>query len=289
MFSWKNKKVLVTGSEGMIGKELVKLLLDLGAKVDITDIKFRNNPKLRRRFDITYKGVAEEIFESKLGPFNYVFHLAGIKGNPKMTNERPVDFMGPMLQFDTNMILAAQKYKVKRFLYTSSIAVENPKSDKYPAWAKKTAETLIEAMRIQYPKGTKYTIVRPANVYGIESLDREHLMVVSDLVKKGLSGPVKIWDDGQSVRDIINARDVARGMIRAMEELPDKPVNLCSGRGVKILDIAKEIAKNLKEDLITGPKTKPTRRVMKNPYIKPEVTLQDGIKEICDYWLSKKE
>ena len=210
---WKNKKVLVTGSEGMIGKELVIQLHKLGANIALWDIKYwykdRNVKEGMRPMDITYKDIVERSI-SKVNP-EIIFHLAGVKGNPKMTKEKPVDFMGPMLQFDTNMILVAQKYGVKRFLYTSSIAVENPESDKYPAWAKQTAETLIEAMRIQYPK-TKYCIVRPANVYGKEDLSRDNLMVVSGLIKAGLKDKKLILDKKGStqIRDLIHAKDVAR-------------------------------------------------------------------------------
>src|SRR3990167_256543 len=145
---WKGKRVLVTGSEGLIGRELVIQLIQKKAKVAEIDIVNGHGD------DISYKHMTELIFNDNKPEI--VFHLAGIKGNPKMTKERPVDFMGPMLQFDTNMILVANKYNVKRFLYTSSIAVEHPESDWFPAWAKRTAEELINAMRIQYPKGTKY-------------------------------------------------------------------------------------------------------------------------------------
>ena len=141
----------------MIGRELVEQLIELDADVWLVD------NKLLDWMDLTEKEVCNRVCAYNI---DYVFHLAGVKGNPKMTKEKPVDFMGPMLQFDTNMIIAAQEAGVKRFLYTSSIAVDNPETDKYPAWAKMTAEHLIEAMRIQYPKGTKYCIVRPSNVYG---------------------------------------------------------------------------------------------------------------------------
>ena len=143
---WKDKKVMVTGSEGLIGKELVRLLINLGAKVIEIDLK--------KGFDLTDKNMVDIIFDGYKP--EYVFHLAGVKGNPKMTREKPVDFMQPMILFDTNCICAAQKHNAKRFLYTSSIAVEHPETDKYPAWAKMTGETLIEAMRMQYP--IKYAI-----------------------------------------------------------------------------------------------------------------------------------
>ena len=276
---WKGKKVLVSGSEGMIGKELVIQLTELGAKVILFDIK--TGADIR---DINM--INEYLYDYKP---EYVFHLFGIKGNPRMTNERPVDFMGPMLQGDTNMILTAQKHEVKRFLYTSSIAVENPETDKYPAWAKQTAETLIEAMRIQYPQGTKYTIVRPANVYGrYDNFDNPNAMVVTSLISKALKDN-KLTIDTRGiaqVRDFINSKDVARGMIKAMEEMPENPVNLCSGKGIKIGTVVSIIADELKIpveqfnlNIILGP----DKKVMKNPYIKPQITLEEGIKEVIEY------
>ena len=40
---FKDKKVLVTGGHGMIGRELVKLLIDLGAIVTVADISENTN------------------------------------------------------------------------------------------------------------------------------------------------------------------------------------------------------------------------------------------------------
>jgi len=264
--NWKNKRVLVTGSEGMIGKELVILLKELfpvngNCELHQLDVKFGTD---LRNYETCLEACKDK---------DYVFHLAGVKGSPKMTKERPVDFMGPMLQFDTNMILAAQKYGVKKFLYTSSIAVENPESDKYPAWAKQTAETLIEAMRIQYPVkyamgahlndtdeeiaerersgdwiGTKYVIVRPANVYGrFDNFERKDNMVITSLIKKAIDDKKLVMDKkgSEQIRDFINSKDVAKGMIQAMEQMPDKPVNLCSGEGWTIKLIAEIISKHL--------------------------------------------
>jgi len=277
---WKDKKVLVTGSEGMIGKELVEQLEKLkeeGTQLGLVDIKFGLDLKDYKECLRVCEGM------------DYVFHLAGIKGNPKMTNERPVDFMGPMLQFDTNMILAAQEAGVKKFLYTSSIAVENPETDKYPAWAKQTAETLIDAMRIQYPKGTEYCIVRPANVYGrFDNFDNPDAMVVTALINKALKNKkIDLMTDGTEVRDFINAKDVARGMIQAMEQMPKKPVNLCSGKGITILQLCDEIIKNTTDGLLITRETKKAdckKRVMKiNWDFEPKIGIEEGIREVIKY------
>jgi len=237
-----------------------------------------------------------------LPTINNLPQLVGVKGNPKMTNERPVDFMGTMLQTDVGLILAAQKAGVKRFLYTSSIAVDHPEDDKYPACAKQTAETLIEAMRVQYPNRgtlsglfgktneTEYCIVRPANVYGrYDNFDNPNAMVITSLIKTALSKKmIEIWGDGSQTRDFINAKDVARGMIKAMEEMPERPVNLCSGREVSIKQIveliSEETGANIKQVSTSGEHFGSRRRVMDiNWDFRPEIGIADGIKEVIGY------
>lgn len=272
--NYKNKNVLVTGGDGMIGRELCSMLREKGAIVLSGDIK--------SGFDLRDYSVCMNL----CADMDFVFHLAGIKGNPKMTKERPADFM-TMLQFDANMIRSAQENKVKRFLYTSSIAVENPETDLYPAKTKLIAELLISAMRIQYPKSTKYCIVRPANVFGFEPLNKFNSMVVTSLISKALnknSEYLEIWGNGENIRDFIYSKDVARGMIQCIEELPKEPINLCSGIGVTIKEVANIISKltnkkikYVKSNEITGDK----KRVMKlNWNFKPKYNIEEGIAEV---------
>ncbi len=281
---WKNKAVLVTGSKGMIGKELVIQLKELGALVEGVDLSVGVDLRDFELCKVACLGI------------DYVFHLAGIKGSPKMTKERPVDFMGPMLQFDTNMILAAQEAKVKGFLYTSSIAVENTDSDKFPSWAKKTAETLIEAQRIQNPEGTEYCIVRPSNVYGrFDNFEAKHPMVVTSLIKKALTEPtLDILGDGEQTRDFINAKDVAKGMIQTMEKMPKFPVNLCSGKSETIKQVAELVSMEtgtllryvpLSDGKVMG---KDSRLMTQNLPIDIEVDLAQGIKEVVEHVKNKK-
>ena len=65
--------------------------------------------------------------------------------------------------------------------------------------------------------------------------------------------------------------------------MPDKPVNLCSGKGIKISKVAEIIAKEVgkkikyKKSSYTGDK----RRVMKiNWNFKPRIEIEEGLKEI---------
>jgi len=277
---FKGKKILVTGSEGMIGRELVEMLTSKGAIINKADLKLGDD---LTHFDVCLK---------KCQGMDYVFHLAGIKGSPKMTNEKPSDFFVPMVQFNTNMLEAARRNNVQGFLYTSSIAVLNPESDKYPAWAKMTGEKQIEAYRIQYPNATKFCIVRPANVYGrYDNFKAEHPMVVTDLIRKAFTGKLDVWGDGSQIRDFINAKDVARGMILVMEKMPLNPISLGSGNEYTIKQIVDIISKYTNAEVFfdVAKKVGDQKRVMDVSELNAlgfslQVTIEEGIKEAVDFY-----
>lgn len=276
----KRKIVLITGCEGMIGRELVGILSkDETIKIRKADLALGDDLRYFKNCLHVCQGVDE------------IYNCIGIKGSPKRTSEKPADFMVPMLQFNTNMLEAARVCNIKKFLYVSSIAVENPETDEFPSWAKLTGEKQIEAYRIQYLDcKTKYCIVRPCNVYGKESFKGTDSMVITSLIHKALNNDMlEVWGDGSQERDFINARDAAIGMIKCIEEMPEMPINLCSGIGVTIKSIA-EIITNKTGKSIQYDITKPTgaqSRVMKfNGDVinwKPEINIKDGIEEIIDY------
>ena len=108
----------------MIGRQLVKLLLERGAKVTVADLNEPTDmPEVEFiKVDLRYFGKCEMICKG----MDYVFNLVGIKCSPKVTLEQPADIMGPMMQFNTNMLEAAMKANVKWYLYTSTVGVYTP-------------------------------------------------------------------------------------------------------------------------------------------------------------------
>ena len=99
------------------------------------------------------------------------------------------------------------------------------------------------------------------------------------------------------VRDFIHARDVARGMMLAMEKLPEKPVNLGSGNGVSIKQIVDIIVKNLdKKPNVFWDTSKPSgdkKRLMdisraRSMGFTPEISIEDGICETIEWYKSNK-
>ena len=186
MIDFKDKNILVTGGNGMIGQALVKLLYDTTtATITVADLP---NVDLRDRKDCKSVCEGQDI----------VFHLAGIKGSPIRCMESPASFSVPMIQFNANMVEAAYNAGVEWFLYTSSIGVYHPaevfveddvwktfpsENDWYAGWAKRIGEMNVEAYMKQYD-WNKCSIVRPANVYGPNDNFEEWSMVVPSLIKK---------------------------------------------------------------------------------------------------------
>ena len=195
---FKDQKVLVTGGNGMIGRQLVKLLLERGAKVYVADLNKADLPEEVVHLKIDLRQFDDCI--SACEGMDYVFNLVGIKCSPKVTMEQPFDIMGPMMQFNTNMIEAALTTpSVKWFLYTSTVGVYTPaeifyeddvwngypsRNDWYGGWAKRMGELQCEAYEKQHGEG-KCSIVRPANVYGpYDNFDPKNSMVVPSLIRK---------------------------------------------------------------------------------------------------------
>ena len=289
-----NKSALVIGANGMVGTALMKVLGRSKTYFKIKGVDIET--------DMTIKSNTEIIKD-----YDHIYHLAGKKGSPQTAKERPADYL-PMLQFDANIIEAVGKYKPEWFLYTSSIGVYPPmevyeedkvwhevpsENDKIPGYIKRMGELGCYAIKATYGY-ENISIVRPANIYGPNDNFGKNSMVIPSLIKKGHEDDViNVWGDGSPTRDFIYCEDVARGMLHMVENKVNDTVNLGSGEGVKISDIANTIGRHFDKE-VKYDTTKPNgdmKRLMSmkraNDYgFKPTTSLDGGIQKTIDWYLN---
>ncbi len=305
--------ILVTGGTGMIGRYLVPLLINLKHNVTVASLDGKElcHPKAEfKKLDLRNIENCLKVCDG----IDHVYHLAGVKGSPKMCREQPADFFVPTISFSINMMQAARIKGVKKYLYTSSVGVYHPseifkeddvwktfpsENDKFAGWAKRMGELQAEAYQIQHKNSDNlYCIVRPGNVYGrYDNFDPLTGMVIPSLISRIFQGesPLKVWGNGKPIRDFVHASDVAKAMIFVMENNIDKPVNVSSGFPTEIKKVVEIITSHFEDakfifsdEGVSGD----NKRLMDVSRLKsygwqPEVELEDGIKDTIDWFKSE--
>jgi GDP-L-fucose synthase len=245
---------LVTGGTGLIGRQVVRRLVDAGGIVVTVSLDKIELPGVSEHIvgDLTDFSLCRDITKD----VDQVFHLAGIKGSLEVTKSHPASFLVPMLQFNTNILEAAARNKVPRLVYTSSIGAyasaevfkedeghSGEPMDTYPGWAKRMAEIQIQAYKEEF--GLDWAVVRPCNVYGPgDNFDPANAMVIPSLLMKIRRGdkPVVVWGDGTAVRDFAFSEDVADGILQAAAiGTKGSFVNLGSGHGYSVRELVQTL------------------------------------------------
>lgn len=306
---YQDRRVLVAGGTGLIGRPLVSRLIERGARVRVVSM----DDPARAHPAAEFLRLNLLSFENCLRAcdgMDFVFNLLGVKGSPAVTRTRPASFFVPTLTLDTNLMEASRQCRVRRFLFTSSIGVYGPaevfreddvwrtfpsENDRFAGWAKRMGELQAEAYRIEFG-WQEIAVVRPANVYGpYDNFDLDNAMVVPSLVRRVLRGenPLRVWGDGSAVRDLIHADDVARGMLLALEHAPGRPINLGSGTGVSIRELVEVVCEHadIRPEVVwdTSKPSGDRTRVMdisraRAIGFEPRVSLSEGVKEVMAWY-----
>jgi GDP-L-fucose synthase len=321
----KDKNVIITGANGLVGLPAVKKCIEEGVKkvyaVDIVigdklaalQNQYPNQCEIIKT-DLTYLHNCENLFKDT--NINIVLHIAGVKGSPARSSKQPCDYLFPMLMFNTNMIKSAFDAKVDWFVYLSSVGVYQPtdvmreedvwvtvpsKNDWYPGWTKRMGEATLESLAVQYD-WTNWTVIRPSNIYGTNDNFAPDATVISTNIWKLFNvegNDIVCWGNGSAKRDFVFGDDVAQASIDVVKKEVRDIINFGCGEAVTIketietiVDCYKEISGVTKN--IVWDETKmngdPIRCLSPDRQIKygilPKVTLREGIKETI---LSYKE
>ncbi len=308
--NFTGKNVVITGGTGMIGREIVQILCDVGTHVKVVSLdKIKVHEKADHVFgDLTDLNVCLDVTQD----MDYVFHVAGIKGSIDVTKSKPASFFVPLLMFNTNVLEASRRNNVQKLVYTSSIGAyssaeifvetenrEGPPMDMFPGWAKRMAELQLHAYKQQYD--IDWAVVRPCNVYGPgDNFDPKNAMVIPTLMMRIHRGenPVVVWGDGSAVRDFAYSRDVAEGTILALYHgTRGDFVNLGSGEGFTIRELVETLHRFLdfNYEFDTSKPSGFPRRVMDLSRAKewidynPTTTLLDGLKKTWEWFQENKD
>jgi GDP-L-fucose synthase len=309
--SFKDKRILITGGTGLIGRQVVSILCDAGAQVTIASLDdIRVHPAAEHVFgDLTDLSLCKEITSDK----DCVFHIAGIKGSVEVTRSRPASFFVPLLMMNTNILEACRLNKVSKVLYTSSIGAyaagevfkeddgaEGEPMDMFPGWAKRMAEMQVQAYRTQYGLDN-FAVVRPCNVYGPgDNFDPDNAMVIPALMYRIHNGedPLLVWGDGSAVRDFAYSEDVAEGMILALYHGTDSGfVNLGSGRGYSVRELVEALHSFIpfNYEFDTSRSGGFPRRIMDISLARetlgyePQTTLVEGLRKTWDWYVQNTD
>lgn len=305
------KKILVTGSSGLVGTHLIEKLLNRGYEVIGVDfnppIKTIDNQNFKFiSFDLRNQTDVTLLFNDF--KFDGVINAFGIKGSPVKALESPLDFLEPSIKVNTNIIDNCFKHK-SWLVFMSSVGVYPPaetfieddmwkampsKNDWYPSWSKRIPELYLEAYKIQY-KWDGWSILRPANIFGEYDNFGNGSTVIASTIKKvyEATDEIEAWGDGTPTRDFIYAGDVADACIKCLEDKLHITSNLGSGEDISIKRMIETVSKVSGKDIqIKWDTTKPNgdmKRKMdttiQSQYgLLPKLGFEDGIKVTYEYY-----
>lgn len=216
-------KCLVTGGAGFIGSHVANDLLKKGYSVVILDdlsggfVENVNQKAIFIEGSINDLSLLEKIFKEH--KFDYVFHLAAYAAEGLSHFIRKFNYENNLIG-SINLINLSIKYKIKCFVFTSSIAVYGKnqlpmKEDTIPqpedpyGISKLAVEMDLKAAREMF--GLNYIIFRPHNVYGEnQNIGDKYRNVIGIFMNQIMSNkPLTIFGDGNQTRAFSYIGDVS--------------------------------------------------------------------------------
>ena len=305
-----NGKILVTGCSGLVGTHTANKLVEKGYEVVGVDIKTSKFlPKKNFEFILMDLRDADDVsvlFDQF--KFDGVINSFGIKGSPIRVQTKPIEYLEPSIKVNVNIIDNCVKHDCW-LVYMSSVGVYEPaevcvedtvwstfpsQKDWYGGWSKRIPELYLEAYKVQEGYD-KYTIVRPANIFGEYDNFGEGSTAIASTIKKVFEATDEIvsWGDGSPTRDFIYGGDVADASIKCFEERLHITSNLGSGEEISIKEMIQTVIEVSGKDIkINWDSSKPNgdaRRLMSTDIQKqfgllPKLGFKEGIKNTYNFY-----
>ncbi len=260
-------KALITGAAGFIGSHLCERLLADGWAVAGVD-NFDNfyEPRIKRRnisdclrnekFRLIEADIRDrDAMDRTIGDgVDVIVHLAARAGvRPSIA--QPVLYADVNINGTLNLLEAAKKYEIKKFIFASSSSVYGnnekvPFSEvdnvDYPispyAATKKAGELICHTYHHLY--GISITCLRFFTVYGPRQRPDLAIHKFTKLIEE--NKPIPVYGDGSMMRDFTYIDDIIDGTVGAIENCNGFNIyNLGESQPIAVNDLITEIEKAL--------------------------------------------
>ncbi|AIT10016.1 nodulation protein NolK [Candidatus Francisella endociliophora] len=304
------KKILITGSSGMVGRNILEF--DKAREYEIL------SPSSKELNLLDIQSVDSYIKNNKP---DIVIHCAGIVGGIQANIDNPVKFLSKNTLVGHNIIMSAFENGVKKFLNMGSSCMY-PRNAKNPlkegeilkgeleptnegyAISKIFSTRLCEYVNKEDP-GCNYKTIIPCNLYGkYDSFGENKSHMIPAVIKKIHKAKIEnldsidIWGDGEARREFMFAEDLANFTYYALENIQRMPQNINVGLGfdftineyyktiAKVLDYNAEFKHDLSKPV--GMKQKLIDDSLLTDFgWKHKTPLEEGIKKTYEYYLKE--
>jgi GDP-L-fucose synthase len=302
-----NKRILVTGGAGFLGKQVVDQLCQAGAEPEKITVP-RSRDQDLRRWENCQAVVKEQ---------DIIIHLAAHVGGIGLNREKPAELFYDNLMMGTQLIHAAQEAGVEKFVCVGTICAY-PKFTPVPfkeedLWngypeetnapygiAKKALLVQLESYRLQYGFNGIYLL--PVNLYGPEdNFDPRSSHVIPALIRKVYEAQQRgdktlaVWGDGSPTREFLYSTDAARGIVMGTQFYDQSdPINLGTNYEISIKDLVELICElmNFEGEIVweTDQPNGQPRRCLDTSKAKAafeftaQIDLRQGLKNTIDWY-----
>lgn len=251
---WADRRVLVTGGGGFLGRAVVARLDAAGAATIVV-------PSVE--VDLRDRSATAELFAATRP--NLVVHLAAKVGGIGYNQVHPAELYLDNLLMGTYVVEEARAHDVERTVLVGTVC-SYPKEPPVPfheesLWQGYPEETnapygiaklaqLVHAQTVREQYGQSVTYLIPTNLYGPG--DKFHPAVshvIPALIKKCVDAVdagadhIELWGTGSASREFLYVDDAAEGIVLAAERYDDPdPVNLGTDLEVPIRELVGHIA-----------------------------------------------
>ena len=307
--NWTNKRVLVTGSGGFLGKYVVEELKNSG----VQKLELPNSSE----FDLRKQENCEKIVQNS----DIVFHVAGMVGGIEYMKKNPAHVFYDNLTMGTHIIEESKNAGIEKLILVGTVC-SYPKFAAIPFKEEQIWEGYPEETNASYGLAKKMQLVQsdayrqqydfnsicviPTNMYGpTDNFSDDTSHVIPAIIKKIHNAIQKndkeilLWGDGSPTRDFLFVKDTAKGIVLAAEKYNDsEPINLGSETEISIKELAETISELMNyHGEIKWDKTKPNgqpRRCVSNHRarelleFKPQVSIKEGLTKTIE-WFSHNQ